>query len=117
MGLISLADMTRQEQVEYLVWASAKICRGAGVDMPDHVASNYMLLSEKQPGYQFDLLDTVFNCLTVTLSPRDPGNEEIQAMQEMMAIECEDEEVTNAIVMQLITYSNCAVMGKVPKFE
>ncbi|EQM69632.1 hypothetical protein L682_01520 [Aquipseudomonas alcaligenes OT 69] len=38
-------------------------------------------------------------------------------MQEMMAIECEDEEVTNAIVMQLITYSNCAIMGKVPKFE
>lgn len=115
MELISLADMTQQERDEYLVLASAKICRGAGVDMPDHVASNYMLLSEKQPSYQFDLLDTVFNYLAFTLSPREPDNKERQATQEMMAIECEDEEVTNAIVMQLITYSNCAIMGKVPK--
>ena len=40
MELISLADMTQQERDEYLVWASAKICRGAGIDMPDHAASN-----------------------------------------------------------------------------
>lgn len=115
MELISLADMTQQERDEYLVWASAKICRGAGIDMPDHAASNYTLLSEKQPGYQFDLLDTVFNCLEFTLFPRELENKERQATQEMMAIECEDEEVTNAIIMQLITYSNCAIMGKVPK--
>lgn len=115
--LISLADMKQEVRDEYLVWASAKICRGAGLDMPDDVASNYMLLSEKQPGYQHDLLDTVFNCLAFILFPRELGDKERQAMQEVMAIDCEDEEVTNAIVMQLITYSKCAIMGKVPKVK
>ncbi|ENS4057128.1 TPA: hypothetical protein NIG83_006397 [Pseudomonas aeruginosa] len=117
MELISPADMTKKERDEYVFLASVKICRGAGVDVPDDLTSNYMLLSEKQSGYQHDLLDTVFNCLAFILFPQELGDKERLAMQEMMAIECEDEEVTNAIVMQLITYSNCAIMGKVPKFE
>jgi hypothetical protein len=94
--------------------ASVKICRGAGVDVPDDLTSNH---SEKQYGYQHDLLDTVFNCLAFILFSQDLGDKERLAMQEMMAIECEDEEVTNAIVMQFITYSNCAIMGKVPKVK
>ena len=117
MELISPADMTKKERDEYVFLASVKICRGAGVDVPDDLTSNYMLLSEKQPGYQHDLLDTVFNCLAFILFPRELGDKEKQAMQEVMAIDCEDEEATNVIVIQLITYSNCAIMGKVPKVK
>lgn len=117
MELISLAGMTQQERDEYLVYASAKICRGAGVDMPDEVAEQYMFFSERAPGYQLDLLDTVFNCLAFTLFPRALCDKERQAMQEMLAIDCEDEDVTNGIIMQLITYGNYSVMGKVPDIK
>lgn len=117
MEMLSLLEMTQQERDEYLVYASAKICRGAGVDMPDEVAEQHMFFSERMPGYELDLLDTVFNCLAFTLAPRDLADKEKQAMQEMLKIDCEDEDVTNGIIMQLITYSNYAAMNKVPRIK
>ncbi|WP_374415263.1 hypothetical protein [Ectopseudomonas oleovorans] len=117
MEMLSLLEMTQQERDEYLVYASAKICRSAGIDMPDEVAEQYMFFSERTPGYELDLLDTVFNCLSFTLFPRALGDKERQAMQEMMQIDCDDEEVTNAIVMQLVSYSTFAFTNKVPRVK
>lgn len=117
MEMLSLLEITQQERDEYLVYASAKICRSAGVDMPDEVVEQYMFFSERTPGYELDLLDTVFNCLSYTLFPRELGDKERQAMQEMMQIDCDDEEVTNAIVMQLVSYSTFAFTNKVPRVK
>lgn len=117
MELISLTDMEQQERDKYLVLASVKICRGAGIDMPDDVVSDYMFFSEKRPGYQLDIFDTVLNCLAFTLYPQEIGDKDKQAMSEMLSIDCEDEEVTNSIIIQLITYRNYAVMGKAPKVK
>ena len=109
--------MEQQERDEHLVLASTKICRDAGMDMPDDAVSDYMFFSEKRPGYQLDLFDTVFNCLAFTLFPRELGDKDKQAMSEMLSLDCEDEEVTNSIIIQLITYRNYALMGKVPKVK
>ncbi len=117
MELISLTDMEQHERDKYLVLASAKICRGAGIDMPDDVVSDYMFFSEKRLGYQLDILDTVLNCLAFTLYPQEIGDKDKQAMSEMLSLDCEDEEVTNSIIMQLITYRNYALIGKAPKIK
>lgn len=117
MELVSLADMKQQERDEHLILVSAKICRDAGIDIPDDVVSDHMFFSEKRLGYQLSLFDTVFNCLAFILYPRELGDKDKQAMSEMLSVDCEDEEATNSIIMQLITYRNYALVGKVPKIK
>ncbi|WP_160079017.1 hypothetical protein [Pseudomonas sp. 8AS] len=97
--------------------ASAKICRSTGVNIPDDVASGYMFFPDKRPGYQFYLFDALFKCLAFTLFPREFGDKYKQAMSEKLSLDCDDEEETDSIITELITYRNYALMGKVPKVK
>lgn len=115
--LLTLSEMTQQERDEYLVYASAKILRRSGLDMPDNVAESFFFYSEKTPGYEIELLDTVFNCLAYTLNPRALSDKDHLAIMEMLTVDTNDEEVIHAIIMELMTYSKYASIGKAPKPE
>ena len=56
-----ISELTLAERDDYVCRQSIAVLQACGYDMPLEVALDYLLDSESQDGYRFDVLDCVFN--------------------------------------------------------
>ncbi|WP_145128134.1 hypothetical protein [Pseudomonas sp. URMO17WK12:I11] len=79
-----ISDLTLAERDDYVCRQSIAVLQISGYDMPLEVALDYLLDSESQVGYRFDVLDCVFNCLAFTLQHRRGDTEAKEAMENLL---------------------------------
>ncbi|MDH0145140.1 hypothetical protein N7335_01905 [Stutzerimonas stutzeri] len=115
-GYLKLSDMSQAQRDEYLIYAAAMVVREAGVDMPDEVAAEFFFWSESRAGYEYGLLDTVFNCLAYILRTRRMDDDVIMAFAEMLEVDA-NPDVTAGVVLELATFAMKVEDGLVPKLQ
>lgn len=103
-GYLKLSDMSQAQRDEYLVYAAAMVVREAGVDMPDEVAADFFFWSENRAGYEYGLLDTVFNCLAYILRTGRMDDDVIMAFTEMLEVDVSSD-VSSKVVLELATFA------------
>ena len=79
-----ISELTLAERDEYVCRQSIAVLQVSGYDMPLEVALDYLLDSEVQDGYRFDVLDCVFNCISFTLEHKRDDSGVKQAMENML---------------------------------
>lgn len=79
-----ISELTPAERDNYVCRQSAAVLMASGYDMPEDVALNYLLESEEAPGYRFDVLDCVFNCIAFTLQHKRDDAEAKEAMENLL---------------------------------
>lgn len=79
-----ISELTPAERDDYVCRQSAAVLRISGYDMPEEVALDYLLESEEAPGYRFDVLDCVFNCIAFTLQHKRDDAEAKEAMENLL---------------------------------
>lgn len=79
-----ISELTLAKRDDYVCRQSIAVLQACGYDMPDDVALDYLLDSEGVPGYRFDVLDCVFNCIAFTLQHRRDDAEAKEAMENML---------------------------------
>lgn len=77
-------ELTPAERDDYVCRQSAAVLRISGYDMPEDVALDYLLESEEAPGYRFDVLDVVFNCIAFTLQHKRDDSEAKEAVENLL---------------------------------
>lgn len=115
-GYLSLSGMSQHARDEYLVYASAMIVRNAGVDMPDEVSADFFFWSESRAGYEYGLLDTVFNCLAYILRTGRMDDDVIMAFTEMLEVDASPD-IASVVVLELATFALRVEDGLVPKLQ
>lgn len=79
-----ISELTPAERDDYVCRQSIAVLQVCGYDMPEDVALDYLLDSESVPGYRFDLLDCVFNCIAFTLQHKRDDAEAKEAMENLL---------------------------------
>jgi len=79
-----ISELTLAERDDYVCRKSIAVLQACGYDMPLEVALDYLLDSESQDGYRFDVLDCVFNCISFTLEHKRDDSEVKEAMENML---------------------------------
>lgn len=79
-----ISELTLSERDDYVCRQSVAVLQVAGYDMPLEVALDYLLDSEAQDGYRFDVLDCVFNCISFILEHKRDDAEVKEAMENML---------------------------------
>ena len=79
-----ISELTLAERDDYVCRQSIAVLQACGYDMPSEVALDYLLDSESQAGYRFDVLDCVFNCISFTLEHKRDDSEVKEAMENML---------------------------------
>lgn len=79
-----ISGLTLAERDDYVCRQSIAVLQVSGYDMPLGVALDYLLDSEGQGGYQFDVLDCVFNCISFILEHKHGDTEVKEAMENML---------------------------------
>lgn len=79
-----ISELTPSERDDYVCRQSAAVLRISGYDMPEDVALDYLLESEEAPGYRFDVLDVVFNCIAFTLQHKRDDAEAKEAIENLL---------------------------------
>ena len=79
-----ISELTLAERDDYVCRQSIAVMQTCGYDMPEDVALDYLLDSEGVPGYRFDVLDCVFNCIAFTLQHRRDDTEAKEAMENLL---------------------------------
>jgi hypothetical protein len=79
-----ISELTLAERDDYVCRQSIAILQVSGYDMPSEVAMDYLLDSEAQDGYRFDVLDCVFNCISFILEHKRDDSEVKEAMENML---------------------------------
>ena len=79
-----ISELTLAERDDYVCRQSIAVLQVSGYDMPSEVALDYLLDSESQEGYRFDVLDCVFNCISFTLEHKRDDSEVKEAMENML---------------------------------
>lgn len=79
-----ISELTLAERDAYVCRQSVAVLQVSGYDMPSEVAMNYLLDSEVQGGYRFDVLDFVFNCISFILEHKRDDAEVKEAMENML---------------------------------
>lgn len=79
-----ISELTLAERDDYVCRQSIAVLQACGYDMPEEVALDYLLDSDGVPGYRFDVLDCVFNCVAFTLQHRRDDTEAKEAMENML---------------------------------
>ena len=79
-----ISELTLAERDDYVCRQSIAVMQICGYDMQEEVALDYLLDSEAVPGYRFDVLDCVFNCIAFTLQHRRDDTEAKEAMENML---------------------------------
>jgi hypothetical protein len=79
-----VSELTLSERDDYVCRQSVSVLQVSGYDMPLDVALDYLLESEAQDGYRFDVLDCVFNCISFALEHKRDDTEVKEAMENML---------------------------------
>ena len=79
-----ISELTLAERDDYVCRQSIALLQACGYDMPQEVALDYLLDSESQDGYRFDVLDCVFNCISFILEHKRDDTEVKEAMENML---------------------------------
>lgn len=79
-----ISELTLAERDDYVCRQSIAVLQFCGYDMPLEVALDYLLDSESQDGYRFDVLDCVFNCISFALEHKRDDAEVKEAMENML---------------------------------
>lgn len=79
-----ISELTLAERDDYVCRQSVAVLQVSGYDMPSEVAMDYLLDSEAQDGYRFDVLDCVFNCISFILERKRDDAEVKEAMENML---------------------------------
>jgi len=79
-----ISELTLAERDDYVCRQSIAVLQACGYDMPEDVALAYLLDSEAQEGYRFDVLDCVFNCIAFTLQHKRDDAEAKEAMENLL---------------------------------
>lgn len=79
-----ISELTLAERDDYVCRQSIAVLQACGYDMPLEVALDYLLDSESQDGYRFDVLDCVFNCISFILEHKRDDTEVKEAMENML---------------------------------
>ncbi|POA83690.1 hypothetical protein C1882_18245 [Pseudomonas sp. FW305-E2] len=79
-----ISELTPAERDDYVCRQSIAVLRACGYDMPEEMALDYLLDSDSVPGYRFDVLDCVFNCIAFVLQHRRDDTEAKEAMENML---------------------------------
>ena len=79
-----ISELTLAERDDYVCRQSIAVLQASGYDMPSEVALDYLLDSESQDGYRFDVLDCVFNCISFTLEHKRDDSEVKEAKENML---------------------------------
>jgi C-terminal processing protease CtpA/Prc len=79
-----ISELTLAERDDYVCRQSIAVLQFCGYDMPMEVALDYLLDSESQDGYRFDVLDCVFNCISFALEHKRDDTEVKEAMENML---------------------------------
>jgi hypothetical protein len=87
-----ISELTLAERDDYVCRQSIAVLQVCRYDMPLEVALDYLLDSEAQDGYRFDVLDCVFNCISFTLE-HERGDAEVKEAMENMLMEIGAEHV------------------------
>jgi hypothetical protein len=76
--------MTLSERDDYVCRQSAAVMRVSGYDMPELVALDYLADSEQEPGYRFDVLSCVFNCVAYSYEHKRDDTPVKEAFENML---------------------------------
>jgi len=79
-----ISELTLAERDDYVCRQSIAVLRVCGYDMPVDIALDYLLDSEAVPGYRFDVLDCVFNCIAFTLQHKRDDTEAKEAIENLL---------------------------------
>jgi C-terminal processing protease CtpA/Prc len=79
-----ISELTLAERDDYVCRQSIAVLQVSGYDMPSEVAMDYLLDSDVQDGYRFDVLDCVFNCISFALEHKRDDAEVKEAMENML---------------------------------
>ncbi|HGY9638057.1 TPA: hypothetical protein ACOJPK_003541 [Pseudomonas putida] len=79
-----ISELTLAERDDYVCRQSIAVLRACWYDMPEEMALDYLLDSDSVPGYRFDVLDCVFNCIAFTLQHRRDDTEAKEAMENLL---------------------------------
>lgn len=79
-----ISELTLAERDDYVCRQSIAVLQFCGYDMPLEVALDYLLDSESQDSYRFDVLDCVFNCISFALEHKRDDTEVKEAMENML---------------------------------
>ena len=79
-----ISELTLAERDDYICRQSIVVLQVSGYDMPSEVAMDYLLDSDVQDGYRFDVLDCVFNCISFALEHKRDDAEVKEAMENML---------------------------------
>lgn len=79
-----ISELTLAERDDYVCRQSIAVLQSCGYDMPLEIALDYLLDSESQDGYRFDVLDCVFNCISFILEHKRDDTEVKEAMENML---------------------------------
>jgi len=115
-GYLKLSDMSQAQRDEYLVYAAAMVVRESGMDMPDPIAADFFFWSEQVGGYEYGLLDTVFNCLAYILRTGRMDDDVIMAFTELLEVDASSD-VTSGVVLELSTFALKVEEGLVPMLQ
>lgn len=79
-----ISDLTLAERDDYICRQSAAVMRVSSYEMPESVALDYLVDSEQEPGYRFDVLDCVFNCVAFSLEHKRDDTQVKEAFENML---------------------------------
>ena len=79
-----ISELTLAGRDDYVCRQSVAVLQVSGYDRPLEVALDYLLDSESQDGYRFDVLDCVFNCISFALEHKRDDTEVKEAMENML---------------------------------
>lgn len=82
--MTKISDLTLAERDNYICRQSAAVMRASGYEMPESRAFDYLVDSEQEPGYRFDVLDCVFNCIAFTLEHKRDDTQVKEAFENML---------------------------------
>ena len=106
----NIPELTLAERDDYVCRQSIAVLQACGYDMPLEVAMDYLLDSETQIGYRFDVLDCVFNCISFILEHKRDDTEVKEAMENMLVQV--DAEHVHRLTDQLFRIAETAAEGR-----
>lgn len=83
--MTKISDLTLAERDNYICRQSAAVMRASGYEMPESGAFDYLVDSDSAPGFRFDVLDCVFNCIAFSLEHKRDDTPVKEAFENMLS--------------------------------
>lgn len=79
-----IEDLTQQQLDQYIVDQSIAVTQASGFDMPREVGENFLYEMEAPDSYRFDVLESVFQCVSFCVVQQRNDSEVITALKEII---------------------------------